>query len=91
MRYWLKACPKCTGDLVRRPDGVNGFYIQCVQCGDELCPEQERALVRQGFVPSGLRPIAPALLPPQGRRYRMSDVSLETARDDLSETRNSRI
>lgn len=90
MRYWLKACPKCSGDLAKRSDGINGAYIQCVQCGSELCPAQERALIQEGFVPSGLTPKAPAILPPQGRRYRMSEVSLQTAQDDLSVSSRNR-
>ncbi len=90
MRYWLKACPKCEGDLAKRSDGVNGHYIQCVQCGDELCPAQVRALILEGFVPDGLSPKPPAVLQPHGRRYRMSEVSLQTAQDDLAMTQSYR-
>ena len=86
MRYWLKACPKCEGDLARKSDGVNGWYVQCLQCGGELCAEQEQALLSTGVVPEGLAAKAPAVLPAQGRRYRMSERTLQTARDDLTVT-----
>ena len=32
MRYWLKQCPRCRGDL-RQESDIYGLYIACVQCG----------------------------------------------------------
>ncbi len=43
MKYWLKACPKCGGDLY---DGTDMFgpYVACLQCARYLSDaEQVRA------------------------------------------------
>ncbi len=32
MVLWIKACPKCGGDLYSDRD-VMGYYRQCLQCG----------------------------------------------------------
>ena len=37
MTFWLRACPKCGGDLKLRPD-LTVPYAECVQCGLELNP-----------------------------------------------------
>ena len=37
MKFWLRACPKCGGDLELQPD-LTGAYVECVQCGLELNP-----------------------------------------------------
>lgn len=29
---WLKACPRCRGDLYPELD-LSGAYLQCLQCG----------------------------------------------------------
>ena len=59
MRFWLKACPKCGGDLKLQPD-LTGAYVACVQCGLELDPVQERLLRRLGHVSVGQpAPVAP--------------------------------
>ena len=50
MTIWLRACPKCRGDLRLHPDLI-GTYVGCVQCGLELNPAQER-LLRRGQVPA---------------------------------------
>ena len=50
MKFWLRACPKCGGDLELQLD-VTGAYVQCVQCGLELNPVQERLLRSLGHVP----------------------------------------
>ena len=50
MAFWLRACPKCGGDLEFIPD-PNGAYVECVQCGLELNPVQERLLRRLGRIP----------------------------------------
>lgn len=44
--YWLKACPRCHGDLHEIHD-VGDQYVTCLQCGRILTEEQERALPRQ--------------------------------------------
>ena len=36
---WLKACPKCGGDMYRDSD-IRGEYRQCLQCGYTLYEEQ---------------------------------------------------
>ena len=33
--FWLKACPRCHGDLYREKD-VFGSYVSCLQCAHEL-------------------------------------------------------
>ncbi len=40
---WLKACPRCQGDLYAGGDR-HGRYIACAQCGHTLNDAQERAL-----------------------------------------------
>ena len=68
MTFWLRACPKCGGDLEARRE-VSGTYVHCVQCGLELTAHEEQSLLRTGRVPRGL-PAAPA--PPvlvEGRRH----------------------
>ncbi len=43
--FWLKACPRCRGDLHRINDlGVS--YVSCLQCGQILTEQQEQALQR---------------------------------------------
>ena len=51
MKFWLKACPKCGGDLKLQPD-IAGEYVECVQCGLELSPVQERVFRRLGRAPA---------------------------------------
>ena len=48
MTFWLKACPKCAGDLRLQPD-LTGLYVACVQCGLELNSAQERLLRGPGY------------------------------------------
>ncbi len=50
MKFWLRACPKCGGDLELQPD-ITGAYVECVQCGLELNPVQERLLLGLGYIP----------------------------------------
>jgi hypothetical protein len=40
---WLKACPRCAGDLLRQSD-FYGSYVSCLQCGYILRPEEELPL-----------------------------------------------
>jgi hypothetical protein len=32
---WLKACPRCLGDLISESD-LYGSYVACLQCGREF-------------------------------------------------------
>jgi hypothetical protein len=32
---WLKACPRCLGDLISESD-LHGSYVVCLQCGREF-------------------------------------------------------
>jgi hypothetical protein len=32
---WLKACPRCRGDLTLQSD-MYGSYLACIQCGGEF-------------------------------------------------------
>ncbi len=43
MMWWLKACPKCGGDLVEEWDRSRNF-IKCFQCGRELTTAEENRL-----------------------------------------------
>ena len=51
MTFWLRACPKCGGDLKLQPD-VTGAYVQCLQCGLELNTVEQRLLLRLDHVPA---------------------------------------
>lgn len=44
--FWLKACPKCQGDLQEIKD-VGETYVSCIQCGRILTAVQEAALPRR--------------------------------------------
>lgn len=35
--FWLKACPKCQGDLYAAGDHYGSFVV-CLQCGRESVP-----------------------------------------------------
>ena len=52
MKFWLRACPKCGGDLELQRD-IAGTYVHCVQCGLELSPGQERLLRQLYLIPAG--------------------------------------
>ncbi len=47
MRYWLKECPRCGGDLHEESD-LYGRYISCVQCGYIPTQVQEARLQDAG-------------------------------------------
>ncbi len=49
MRYWLKTCPRCHGDL-REESDVYGKYVACVQCGYILRSEEEELLIATGLL-----------------------------------------
>ena len=44
--YWLKACPRCNGDLQEIKD-VGETYVSCIQCGRILTAAQEATLPRK--------------------------------------------
>ena len=48
MTMWLKACPRCRGDLYEEPTiGATSLvlrYVSCLQCGYLLGEAEERAL-----------------------------------------------
>ena len=46
--FYLKACPKCNGDLFKDSD-VYGLYIACMQCGHYLTNAEETQLDRFGL------------------------------------------
>lgn len=46
VRYWLKGCPRCGGDLTEESD-MYGRYISCVQCGYILKQTEEMHLLGQ--------------------------------------------
>ncbi len=41
--FWLKACPKCQGDLYRSKD-TYGAYVACMQCSRYLTEAEETGL-----------------------------------------------
>jgi len=43
--YWLKACPRCHGDLMEVRD-IEEPYVSCIQCGKVLTAAQEKSLPR---------------------------------------------
>jgi hypothetical protein len=47
MKYWLKECPKCHGDL-REEANTFGPYITCMQCGYTLKHTEEIRLKLDG-------------------------------------------
>ena len=55
MRFWLHSCPKCEGDLATKQD-LDGTFIQCMQCGGELTPAEQRGLLELGYVPEATEP-----------------------------------
>ena len=55
MKYWLKQCPRCRGDLREEPD-IFGEYIQCLRCGYTLTQEEETQLIAEGTLKSSTGP-----------------------------------
>lgn len=45
--WWLKACPRCRGDLLEDMDYDEDRVVVCFQCGRRLKPEDEAALRRE--------------------------------------------
>jgi len=48
--YWLKACPRCHGDL-RDTHDIGETYVSCLQCGRCLTADQEKTLPRATIRP----------------------------------------
>ena len=38
--FWIKACPKCRGDLYETAD-IYGNYIACLQCARYLTEDEQ--------------------------------------------------
>jgi hypothetical protein len=49
MKYWLKECPRCGGDL-REESDVYGKYVGCMQCGYSLKVAEENELRQHGRI-----------------------------------------
>jgi DNA-directed RNA polymerase subunit RPC12/RpoP len=47
MKYWLKVCPRCYGDL-REESDIYGKYVACMQCGYILLSEEEQLIRATG-------------------------------------------
>src|SRR3990172_8824518 len=47
--YWLKACPRCRGDLHEEKDFF-GAYVACIQCGYVVNSREEEALRLTGIL-----------------------------------------
>jgi hypothetical protein len=47
---WLKGCPRCKGDLFVEaginPEVYSARFVNCLQCGYSLSPEEEARLAR---------------------------------------------
>jgi tRNA(Ile2) C34 agmatinyltransferase TiaS len=54
--YWLKACPRCNGDLHEIKD-VGETYVSCIQCGRILTAVQEAELPRKPLAFQFRRPL----------------------------------
>jgi hypothetical protein len=51
---WLKACPRCGGDLFLERE-IEGQSIRCLQCSGALTRAQEAALGIDGDLPARAR------------------------------------
>lgn len=45
---WLRACPRCAGDLMEEQGYRGEAWISCLQCGAVLTGEDEAALCALG-------------------------------------------
>ena len=45
--WWLKACPRCGGDLLEEMDYDEDYVVRCFQCGRRLKSEDEKVLRRK--------------------------------------------
>ncbi len=44
VKFWLKGCTKCGGDLYLEED-VGDTYIKCISCGKELSFAEQNVLL----------------------------------------------
>lgn len=44
--FWIKACPKCVGDLYEGWD-IYGGFVSCLNCGHCLTLEEEAVLIHE--------------------------------------------
>lgn len=56
--FWLKACPKCQGDLYGSND-IYGSYVACLQCSRYLTEAEETGL-RDASSSTSMLPVAVA-------------------------------
>jgi hypothetical protein len=47
--YWLKACPRCQGDLREEKD-IHGVMVTCIQCGYVATTAEEERLRLTGGI-----------------------------------------
>jgi len=47
--YWLKACPRCRGDLREEKD-IHGLFVTCIQCGYMATAAEEERLRLTGRI-----------------------------------------
>lgn len=47
--FWLKACPRCRGDLREETD-IYGVSISCIQCGYVASVDEEQQLRLTGRI-----------------------------------------
>lgn len=71
---WLKACPRCHGDLYRREE-PEGLEIACLQCSRTFSSKQ---LVRPVAVAS-----APASVPVEDEEMLVKEAEVEPAEVEL--------
>jgi hypothetical protein len=73
--YWLKSCPRCSGDLVQTTE-LEDYRVSCLQCGLTLTREQETTLPRTAPAPRSMEDVSSQFwtraLAPRHRRPVMS-------------------
>jgi hypothetical protein len=47
--YWLRACPRCQGDLHEEKD-IHGVMVTCIQCGYVATASEEQQLRLAGAI-----------------------------------------
>ncbi|MDA1218811.1 MAG: hypothetical protein O2909_05150 [Chloroflexi bacterium] len=67
--FWLKRCPRCSGDLFEQDDQY-GIFVTCMQCG--FSKDVHDKLVDPGVV--SLEPVPAPVVPKSeaGKRRRLS-------------------
>lgn len=77
MRWWLKSCSKCGGDLYEQ-QGDYERVIQCFQCGRIVPDREELGLRKRRFGASGAGLTREKVLTRMGARSYDRAVSEET-------------